>query len=419
MNTSVKSKTHRRYSPEMKERAVRLVLALREETGEKHGSVKRIAEQLDIGVESLRSWVKQAEIDTGDRAGTTTADAEELKALRQEVRELRRANGILKTAFSFFRGGARPPLEVIIDYIDAHRDEFGVEPICKVLTEHGCKIAPSTYHASKTRPPSARAITDAAMMQVLMVLWVANKKVYGAHKLWKAARRAGHDIGRDQTARLMRELDIRGVSRRRKKVFTTVADSDATRAPDLVNRNFTAKRPDALWVTDLTYVPTRSGMAYVCFIIDVYSRRIVGWTAASNMRTQMVLDALEMARRTRGGKHLVGLVTHSDAGSQFTSVRFTERLDEIGARPSIGTVADSYDNALAETVNGLYKTECIYGPDTTGWDDVDQVELETLSWVHWFNHERLHSHCGDIPPAEFEAAHYAAHQATPTGAGIQ
>ena len=250
-----------------------------------------------------------------------------------------------------------------------------------MLTEHGCKIAPSTYHASKTRPASARAVRDAAMMQILMVLWVANRKVYGAHKLWKAARRAGHDIGRDQTARLMRELDIHGVSRRRKKMFTTIADPDAVRAPDLVDRNFTAERPDALWVTDLTYVPTRSGMAYVCFIVDAFSRRIVGWTVASNMKTQMVLDALEMARRSRGSRRLVGLVTHSDAGSQFTSVRFTERLDEIGARPSIGTIADSYDNALAETTNGLYKTECVYGPDATGWDDVDQLELETLSWV--------------------------------------
>lgn len=308
---------------------------------------------------------------------------------------------------------------MIIAYIDAHRDEFGVEPICRVLTEHGCKIAPSTYHASKSRPASARAVRDAAMMQILMVLWVANRKVYGAHKLWKAARRAGHDIGRDQTARLMRELDIRGVSRRRKKVFTTIADPDAVRAPDLVDRNFTAERPDALWVTDLTYVPTRSGMAYVCFIVDAFSRRIVGWTVASNMKTQMVLDALEMARRSRGSKRLVGLVAHSDAGSQFTSVRFTERLDEIGARPSIGTIADSYDNALAETVNGLYKTECVYGPDATGWDDVDQLELETLSWVHWFNHDRLHSHCHDVPPAEFEAAFYAAQQTAPAGVGNQ
>jgi len=210
-------------------------------------------------------------------------------------------------------------------------------------------MAPSTYYAAKRRErePSARAVRDAAMMQVLMALWVVNRKVYGARKLWKAARRAGHDIGRDQTARLMRELGIEGVSRRRKRIFTTVGDPDAVRAPDLVNRVFTADRPDALWVTDLTYVPTRSGMAYVCFIVDAFSRRIVGWRAASNMRTDMVLDALEMARRSRGSRRLVGLVTHSDAGSQFTSVRFTERLDEIGARPSIGTIADSFDNALA------------------------------------------------------------------------
>jgi putative transposase len=290
----------------------------------------------------------------------------------------------------------------MVDYIDQHRDEFGVEPICKVL-----QLAPSTYYAAKQRAaePSARARRDAVLMPILLALWVANRKVYGAHKLWKAARRAGHDIGRDQVARLMRELDIEGISRRRKRVFTTIADPEAVRAPDLVNRNFKADAPNQLWVTDLTYVPTRSGMAYVCFIVDAFSRRIVGWRVASNMKTEMVLDALEMARRSRGSRRLVGLVTHADAGSQFTSVRFTERLEEIGARPSIGTVADSYDNALAETTNGLYKTECVYGPDAPRpWEDVDELELATLSWVHWFNEGRLHSHCGDVPPAEFEAA---------------
>ena len=304
---------------------------------------------------------------------------------------------------------------MIVDYIDRHRAEFGVEPICRVL-----QVAPSTYYAAKSRPPSARAIRDAAMMQVLMVLWVANRKVYGAHKLWKAARRAGHDIGRDQTARLMRELGIEGISRRRKRVLTTIADPDAVRAPDLVNRVFTAAEPNRLWVTDLTYVPTRAGMAYVCFIVDAFSRRIVGWRVASNMKTDMVLDALEMARRSRGGRRLAGLVAHADAGSQFTSVRFTERLDEIGARPSIGTVADSYDNALAETTNGLYKSECVRGPDAPAvWEDVDQLELETLSWVHWFNEHSIHGHCDDVPPAEFEAAFYAAQQPAPTGVGNQ
>jgi putative transposase len=306
---------------------------------------------------------------------------------------------------------------VIVAFVDDHRDELGVEPICRAL-----QIAPSTYYAAKRRElsPSARAVRDTVMCQVLMVLWVANRKVYGAHKLWKAARRAGHDIGRDQVARLMRELGIEGISRRRRKVFTTVADPDAARAPDLVNRQFRADRPDALWVTDLTYVPTRSGMAYICFIVDAFSRRIVGWRVASNMKTDMVLDALEMARGSRGRHRLVGLVAPSDAGSQFTSVRFTERLDEIGARPSIGTVADSFDNALAETTNGLYKTECVRGPDAPAvWDDVDELELATLSWVHWFNEDRIHSHCDDVPPAEFEAAFYAAQQADPAGVGNQ
>ena len=304
---------------------------------------------------------------------------------------------------------------MIVEFVDEHRDEFGVEPICGAL-----QMAPSTYYAAKKRQlaPSARALRDAVMMQVLMVLWVANRKVYGADKLWRAARRAGHDIGRDQVARLMRQMGIEGVSRRRRKVVTTRQDPDATRAPDLVNRDFTADRPDALWVTDLTYVPTRSGMAYVCFIVDAFSRRIVGWRVAAHMRTDMVLDALEMARRTRGARRLVGLVAHSDAGSQFTSVRFTERLDEIGARPSIGTIADSLDNALAETTNGLYKAECVRGPDApTVWDDVDELELATLSWVHWFNQHRLHGHCGHTPPAEFEAAFYAAQPADPTGVG--
>ena len=304
-----------------------------------------------------------------------------------------------------------------VGFIDEHRQEFGVEPICKVL-----QVAPSTYYAAKARraEPSARARRDAVMAPVLVALWVANRKVYGAHKLWKAARRAGHGIGRDQVARLMRELGIEGVSRRRKRVFTTIPGPDGVRAADLVNRNFTAAAPNELWVSDLTYVPTRAGMAYVCFIVDAFSRRVVGWRVASNMKTEMVLDALEMARRSRGRRRLVGLVAHADAGSQFTSVRFTERLEEIGARPSIGTVADSFDNALAETTNGLYKAECVRGPDAPAvWDDVDQLELETLSWVHWFNEHRLHGYCDDVPPAEFEAAFYAAQQADPERAGIQ
>jgi putative transposase len=266
------------------------------------------------------------------------------------------------------------------------------------------QVAPSTYYSAKTRPLSARAMRDAVMMPILLAIWTANYRVYGAHKLWKAARRGGHDIGRDQVARLMRELGIRGV-RRGKRVITTRRDDDAARPADLVKRKFVARAPNQLWVTDLTYVATWSGMAYVCFITDAFSRRIVGWRVAANMRTDMVLDALEMARWSRG-THLEGLVAHSDAGSQFTSVRYGERLAELGAAPSIGSVGDSFDNALAETVNGLYKTELIRGPAQGPWKTIEDVELATLAWVHWHNTERLHGYLDDIPPAEFEDAYY-------------
>ncbi len=295
---------------------------------------------------------------------------------------------------------------MMVSYIDDNREEFGVEPICDTL-----QFAPSTYYAARSRLPSARQIRDGLMMPILLALWVANFKVYGAHKLWKAARRGGHDIGRDQVARLMKTLGIEGV-RRGRRIRTTRPDDQAARSPDLVDRNFTADRPNRLWVTDLTFVPTWQGVAYVCFIVDAFSRMIVGWRVASNMRTAMVLDALEMARWSRGTR-LEGLVAHSDAGSQFTSIRYGERLAELGATPSIGSIGDSYDNALAETVNGLYKTELVYGPDQGPWRKIEDVELATLSWVHWFNSQRLHSYLDDVPPIEYEEAHYA--QLAPTG----
>ena len=301
---------------------------------------------------------------------------------------------------------------MIVEFIDANRSEFGVEPICTVL-----QVAPSTYYAAKTREPSARALRDTVMIPVLVALWTANYRVYGAHKLWKAARRAGHDIGRDQVARLMRIANIHGVSRKR-RLRTTRPDPEAPRAADLVQRDFTATRPNELWVTDLTYVPTWAGVAYVCFIVDAFSRMIVGWRVAAHMRTSMVLDALEMARWSRGTQ-LEGLRCHSDAGSQFTSIRYGERLAELGALPSIGSVGDSYDNALAETVNGLYKSELIRGPGQRPWKTVEDVELATLGWVHWYNTQRLHGYLDDVPPTEFEDAFYAAIAATNAKVGIQ
>lgn len=289
---------------------------------------------------------------------------------------------------------------MIVSFIDENRGELGVEPICREL-----QVAPSTYYAAKSRPPSARAVRDAALIPVLVALWMANRSVYGARKLWKAARRAGHDLGRDQVARLMAIAGIEGV-RRGKRVKTTKGDPSASRAADLVERVFTASRPNALWVMDLTYVATWSKMAYVCFITDAFSRRIVGWRVASNMATDMVLDALEMARWQRGTQ-LEGLIVHSDAGSQMTSIRYGERLVDLGALPSIGSVGDAFDNALAEAINGTYKTELVRGPGRGPWRTVDDLEIETLAWVHWYNNERLHEFLDYVPPVEFEAAHEA------------
>jgi putative transposase len=278
---------------------------------------------------------------------------------------------------------------------------WGVEPICSDL-----KIAPSTYYDAKSRPPSARAIRDAELGPALVDLWKHNYSVYGRRKLTEAARRAGHDVGRDQVARLMRHQGIRGASRSKKR-FTTKSDPAALRAPDLVNRNFTASRPDALWVTDFTYCSTWSGIVYVAFVIDVFSRRLVGWKAARAMTTPLVLDALNMAAWTRRHTTLDGLVCHSDAGSQYTSILYTERLENVGAAPSIGTIGDSYD-AMAESVMGLFKTELHRNPAALTqnggpWKGLDDLEIAICAWVSWFNEERLHSELGDLTPAEFEA----------------
>ena len=288
-------------------------------------------------------------------------------------------------------------MEVIVDFIDTNRSELGVEPICKEL-----QVAPSTYYAAKERPLSARAVRDALMIPLLVSLWVDNYRVYGVRKLWKAARRAGHDLGRDQVARLMGAAGIEG-RRKGAKRRTTRRDPGAVRHADLVKRDFVTERPNALWVSDLTYVATWAGFAYVCFITDAYSRMIVGWRVATHMRTDMVLDALEMARWKRGTV-LEGLIAHSDAGSQYTSIRYGERLAELGAVPSIGSVGDAFDNALAESVNSSYKEELIRGPGQGPWKNVDDVELATLSWVHWFNTARLHENLGYVPPAEIEEA---------------
>jgi putative transposase len=269
------------------------------------------------------------------------------------------------------------------------------------------EIAPSTYYSAKTRPPSARALSDAVLMPLLLALWVRNYSVYGRRKLTKAARKASHDVGRDQVARLMRQLGIRGATRAVKR-FTTHADPTAVRAPDLVKRDFTATRPNEKWVADFTYCSTWSGIVYVAFVIDVFSRRIVGWKAARTMHANLVIDALNMAARTRRGADLDGVICHSDAGSQYTSIAYTDRLAEIDAQPSIGTVGDSFDNAMAETTIGLFKTELHRNPAALTanggpWRGLDDLEIATCGWVSWFNDERIHGELNDLTPAEIEA----------------
>jgi len=248
---------------------------------------------------------------------------------------------------------------------------------------------------------------------VLVALWVHNYSVYGRRKLTKAARRAGYDVGRDQVARLMRHAGIRGATRAKKR-FTTKADPAAVRAPDLVKRNFSASRPDGLWVADFTYASTWSGIIYVAFIIDVYSRRLVGWKAARSMTANLVVDALNMAAWTRRNTSLDGLVCHTDAGSQYTSIAYTVRLCDVGAAPSIGTVGDSYDNAMAESVMGLFKTELHRNPAALAanggpWKGLDDLEIASCGWVSWFNDERLHGELDDRTPAEVEASYYRDH----------
>jgi transposase InsO family protein len=288
-------------------------------------------------------------------------------------------------------------------FIDDHRDAYGVEPICKVL-----QVAPSAYrrHAARQRNPelrSARAKRDELLMPHIERVWHANMQVYGAEKVWKQMNREDIAVARCTVERLMRRLGLEGV-RRGKKVRTTVPDTSAPCPLDRVNRQFQADRPNQLWVSDFTYVSTWQGWLYVAFVVDVFARRIVGWRVSTTMTTDFVLDALEQALYDRQPDPEDALVHHSDRGSQYVSIRYSERLAEAGIAPSVGSKGDSYDNALAETINGLYKAELIHrrGP----WITRESVELATLEWVSWFNHQRLMGPLGHIPPAEAEANYY-------------
>jgi putative transposase len=293
----------------------------------------------------------------------------------------------------------------MIAFIDEHRGHYGVEPICRVLP-----VAPSTYHehVAQRRDParlSARAQRDEALKPEVMRVFAENFSVYGVRKVWRQMQREGFDVARCTVQRLMRELGLRGVIRG-KPVRITISDKAAPCPLDHVNRQFHAPAPNRLWVSDFTYVATWAGFAYVAFVIDVYSRYIVGWRVSRTAHASFVLDALEQAIHDRRPVHRGGLVHHSDRGSQYVSIRYTERLAEAGIEPSVGSVGDSYDNALAESINGLYKAEVIHrrGP----WRNIESVEFATLEWVDWFNHRRLLEPIGNIPPAEAEANFYAA-----------
>jgi len=285
----------------------------------------------------------------------------------------------------------------MIAYIDGQRPHWGVEPICRTL-----QVAPSTYYAAKTRSPSVRSVNDATLTDLIVRVHRANFGVYGIRKVWRTLRRLGIEAGRDQVGRLMRGVQLEGVTRT-KRIRTTKPGPVSARPADLVERVFSAAAPNRLWVADLTYVWTRTGFVYTAFIVDAFSRAIVGWRVMASLRAELALDALEMAIWARGNP-LPDLVHHSDRGVQYLAIRYTERLAEAEAVGSVGSRGDSYDNALAETVNGLYKAELInrHGP----WRTVEQVELATAGWVAWWNSERLHEACGDIPPAEFEATYH-------------
>ncbi|UAD04375.1 IS3 family transposase [Escherichia coli] len=390
-----------RFSPEVRQRAVRMVLESQGEYDSQWATICSIAPKIGCTPETLRVWVRQHERDTGGGdGGLTTAERQRLKELERENRELRRSNDILRQASAYFgEGGVRPPLEKMMPLLDKLRKLYGVGPLCSEL-----HIAPSTYyHCQQQRhhpdKRSARAQRDDWLKKEILRVYDGNHKVYGVRKVWRQLLREGIRVARCTVARLMAVMGLAGVLRG-KKVRTTVSRK-AVAAGDRVNRQFVAERPDQLWVADFTYVSTWRGFVYVAFIIDVFAGYIVGWRVSSSMETTFVLDALEQALWARRPS---GTVHHSDKGSQYVSLAYTQRLKEAGLLASTGSTGDSYDNAMAESINGLYKAEVIH---RKSWKNRAEVELATLTWVDWYNNRRLLERLGHTPPAEAEKAYYA------------
>ncbi|HGZ1682755.1 TPA: IS3 family transposase [Escherichia coli O25b:H4-ST131] len=390
-----------RFSPEVRQRAIRMVLESQGEYDSQWAAICSIAPKIGCTPETLRVWVRQHERDTGGGdGGLTTAERQRLKELERENRELRRSNDILRQASAYFgEGGVRPPLEKMMPLLDKLREQYGVGPLCSEL-----HIAPSTYyHCQQQRhhpdKRSARAQRDDWLKKEIQRVYDENHKVYGVRKVWRQLLREGIRVARCTVARLMAVMGLAGVLRG-KKVRTTISRK-AVVAGDRVNRQFVAERPDQLWVADSTYVSTWQGVVYVAFIIDVFAGYIVGWRVSSSMETTFVLDALEQALWARRPS---GTVHHSDKGSQYVSLAYSQRLKEAGLLASTGSTGDSYDNAMAESINGLYKAEVIH---RKSWKNRAEVELATLTWVDWYNNRRLLERLGHTPPAEAEKAYYA------------
>ncbi|ENU2399757.1 IS3 family transposase [Escherichia coli] len=390
-----------RFSPEVRQRAIRMVLESQGEYDSQWAAICSIAPKIGCTPETLRVWVRQHERDTGGGdGGLTTAERQRLKELERENRELRRSNDILRQASAYFgEGGVRPPLEKVMPLLDKLRKLYGVGPVCSEL-----HIAPSTYyHCQQQRhhpdKRSARAQRDDWLKKEILRVYDGNHQVYGVRKVWRQLLREGIRVARCTVVRLMAVMGLAGVLRG-KKVRTTISRK-AVAAGDRVNRQFVAERPDQLWVADFTYVSTWQGFVYVAFIIDVFAGYIVGWRVSSSMETTFVLDALEQALWARRPS---GTVHHSDKGSQYVSLAYTQRLKEAGLLASTGSTGDSYDNAMAESINGLYKAEVIH---RKSWKNRAEVELATLTWVDWYNNRRLLERLGHTPPAEAEKAYYA------------
>ncbi|EFL2954608.1 IS3 family transposase [Escherichia coli] len=390
-----------RFSPEVRQRAIRMVLESQDEYDSQWAAICSIAPKIGCTPETLRVWVRQHERDTGGGdGGLTSAERQRLKELERENRELRRSNDILRQASAYFAKAEFDRLwKKLMPLLDKLREQYGVGPLCSEL-----HIAPSTYyHCQQQRhhpdKRSARAQHDDWLKREIQRVYDENHQVYGVRKVWRQLLREGIRVARCTVARLMAVMGLAGVLRG-KKVRTTISRK-AVAAGDRVNRQFVAERPDQLWVADFTYVSTWQGFVYVAFIIDVFAGYIVGWRVSSSMETTFVLDALEQALWARRPS---GTIHHSDKGSQYVSLAYTERLKEAGLLASTGSTGDSYDNAMAESINGLYKAEVIH---RKSWKNRAEVELATLTWVDWYNNRRLLGRLGHTPPAEAEKAYYA------------